>query len=313
MATYEFWQNALKGEIGQITENEPQPGFYRKRTGKAKGYAPVALWEMDGKMVGVCDLQVIDPLEVWTYCCMHPITQDQYWNQVNTGAWHDEDLATTASLSPPPVGHNQGPTDPAEILSEQITAALAGVEAYAEVKDDETASKAQSLRSRLLELSREADGIRVKTKEPHLEAGRAVDTLYQPLVKNSKAGADTIAKALGAHETRKARAAAIEAQKAEETRRKAAGALQAKAPIGVIIEPEAAPMPVAAAPIKGAYGKAASVRVIKVVTVSEQQKVYEYFKDNLKLVALLHSLAQTFVDANFDVPGVTIEEQRKVV
>lgn len=314
MADYSYWANALKGEFGPIFDSEAFPGFYRKRTGKAAGYVPCAIWEQDGNLVALVDGQAADPSAVWSYVADKPISEAHYRERVETGKWWDEDSATTASLSPPPIGHNQGPTDPAEILSEQITAALAGVDAYAEVKDDETASKAQSLRSRLLELSREADGIRVKTKEPHLEAGRAVDTLYQPLVKNSKAGADTIAKALGAFETAKAREAAMVAKIAEDARKKALEEAQAKAPIGVTVEVEPAPV-VAAAParIAGSYGRAASVKPVKIATVANQDLAYAFLRLQPELVELIQKLAQKMVTTGMTVPGVEITEERRVV
>jgi len=308
MATYDFWQKSLAGENPPVHDSDAQPGYYRKRTGKAAGYIPVAIWEMDGRLTGVADLKVINPQEIWTYCCQHPITEQQYWDRVNTGKWHDESDAVTASI-----GHN-GPPE-VDTFKDQIEAALAGVYEYTEITTDETAAKAQSLRSRLLELSREADKKRAAEKEPHLEAGRAVDAAWQPLVKESKAGADTIAKALSAHETRKAQEAARQAKLAEEARRKALEAEQAKAPIGTTIEPEPAPAPVpapVAAPIKGAYGRAASVKVVKLAIVKDQDAAYQALKSQPELAALIQKLAQKLVDAGFTVAGCEIEEQRKV-
>lgn len=308
MASYEYWESVLAGNALPVHEDDPQPGFWRKRTGKAKGYIPVALWEQGGKMVGVANLGVIDPKDIWTYCCTHAITEQQYWDRVNTGKWHDEDDSVTASLSPPPSGHNQ--PDAVDSIKDQISAALAGVTSYTEVKDDEQAAKAQSLRSRLLELSREADKTREALKRPHFEAGKAVDELYQPLVKSAKTGADAIAKALGAHETTKFKAeqARIAAERAKEAAKAAK-----HAHIGAEPEPppEPAPTPVAA-PIKGAYGRAAAVKVVKVAIVKDQDAAYLALKSQPELAALILRLAQKMVDAGFSVSGVEIEEQRKV-
>jgi hypothetical protein len=314
MADYTYWQNALAGNFGPVHDGDPQPGFYRKRTGKAAGYVPVAIWDDGaGGMECLVDRKESDANEVWTYCCPHPITEEQYHQRVNTGKWHDEDAAVTASLSPPPAGHNQ--PDGVDSIKDQIESALAGVDGYAEVKDDETAAKAQSLRSRLLELSRDADKQREALKRPHFEAGKAVDELYQPLVKSAKGGADAIAKALGAHETRKAQEAAKATRLAEEARQKALAEAQAKAPIGVTVEPEPIPelvVPPAAAPIRGAYGRAASVKVVKIATVKDQDAAYQALKSQPELSALIQKLAQKLVDAGFSVAGVEIEEQRKV-
>lgn len=311
---YDFWRRALAGErVGTdlpIHEGEPQPGFYRKRTGKAKGYVPVALWEQDGKIVGVANLEVIDPVEVWTYCCRAPITEKQYWDRVNTGKWHDEDEAVAASIAPPPAGHNQA--DKVDSLKDQIESALQGVADYAEVKDDATAAKAQSLRSRLLELHRDADKERDALKRPHLEAGQAVDAIWQPIVKSAKAGADAIKKALDAHETAKFRAeqAAIAAQRAkdaEEAARHAPIAAEPEAP------PAPIPAPVAAAPLKGAYGRGAARKVVKTAVVKDQDAAYAHFKAQPEVVSVLQMLSQRMVTAGFQVPGVEIIEEIKVV
>lgn len=313
MADYEFWRKSLAGEKPPIHEDDPQPGFYRKRTGKAAGYVGVAIWEQDGKMTSAVGAGTMDPREVWTYCCSHPITEEQYRSWLAGGKWWDEDASVSASLNPPPSGHNQ--PDAVDSIKDQIDAALAGVGAYTEVKDDESAAKAQSLRSRLLELSREADKQRETLKRPYFEAGKAVDETYQPLVKSAKGGADAIAKALGAHETRKAQEATRQAKLAEEVRQKALESEQAKAPIGTTIEPEPAPVPVpapVAAPIKGAYGRAASVKVVKVVIVKDQDAAYAALKSQPELAALIQKLAQKLVDAGFTVAGCEIEEQRKV-
>ena len=91
----------------------------------------------------------------------------------------------------------------ADVLRDQIDAAKAGVGTYAKISDDETAGKAQSLRSRLNELSGEADKKREALKRPHLEAGKAIDKEWQPLVKSAKEAADGIRSALSAYETDK--------------------------------------------------------------------------------------------------------------
>lgn len=310
---YDYWLNALKGEFGPIHEDDPQPGFYRKRTGRAAGYAPVAIWEMDGKIVAMVGEQVEDAAAIWSYVADKPVTEEQYRDRVATGKWWDEDDSVTASLAVPGAGHNNPPD--VDTIKDQIEAALQAVATYAEIGDDTAAAKAQSARSRLLELSREADKKRELEKKPHFEAGKAVDAAWQPLVKSAKEGADAIAKALSAHETAKAREAARLAAIAAEVQRKALEEAQARAPIGVTVEPEPAPTPppVAAVPIKGAYGRGASVRVVKTATVADQDAAYAYLRNQPDMVALIQKLAQKAVDAGFTVPGVTVEEARKVV
>lgn len=317
MNDYDFWQRALAGEeVGGPTlplhEDSPQPGFWRKRISKAGGYLPTAIWRgEDGALIGLLDGRETNPVDLWTYCCRFPISEEHYRARVATGKWHDEDSAVTASLSPPPagIGDNNPPTDPAEVLKGQIDAALAGVADYGAIGSDATAAKAQSLRSRLLDLSREADKTRETLKRPHFEAGKAVDEVFQPMVKAAKSGADLIAKELSAHETRKARE---EADKIAKERLRLAEEQFKHAPLGAPEPPpEPIPAPVAA-PIKGAYGRAAAVKVVKIATVTDQDAAYGYLKSQPELAVVIQKLAQRIVDAGMTVPGVTIEEQRKV-
>lgn len=316
-ADYTYWQNALKGDFGPIHEGDAQLGFFRKRTRRAGPFVPVAIFMHEGQIVALCDGHQVDAAEIWSYVCQHPVAEEWYHTRINTGKWPDESEAVSQSLAPPPAGHNNPPEDEAEILKGQIDAATAGVAEYAEIGDDETASKAQSLRSRLLELSRDADKKRETEKKPHLEAGKSIDAKFQPLVKAAKAAADTIAKALGEHETRKARAAEAARLEAERKRREAEAAARSAEESGKpapppppVTEPE--PMPAPTTSIKGAYGRAASVKVAKVATVTDIDAAFGFLKTHKELVELISALAQRAVNAGYDVPGVTVKEKRKV-
>lgn len=315
-ASYDYWTNALAGNFGPVHDSDPQPGFYRKRLSRGGAFVPVAIWEHEGKIVALVDGKQADADDVWTYVCQHPIGEQQYHSRVETGKWHDESDAVTALLVPPPAGHNNPPQDEAEILKGQIDAATAGANDYENIDDDEVAAKAQSLRSRLLELSGSVDKKREDEKKPHLEAGKAIDAKWQPLVKAAKAAADRIRDALGAHETRKARAAA-EAQRAEDEKRRAALAERlAKHPDAPAEmpapKPSPAPSPEPVTVIRGAYGRAAAVKIVKVATIKDQDAAYAYLRADKELSALLAKLAQRAVDAGYDVPGVEVSEERKV-
>jgi hypothetical protein len=319
---YDYWSNALKGEFGAVHEGDPQPGFYRKRISRGGAFVPVAIWEHEGSIVALVDVKQTDAAELWSYVCQYPITEQQYHDRIETGKWHDESDAVTASLAPPSIGHNNGPQDEAEIIKGQIEAASAGAEEYATIKDDGEAAKAQSLRSRLLELSGSADKKREAEKKPHLEAGKSVDAKWQPLVKAAKAAADKIRDALSAHETRKAREAERLRREAEEAARKAEDERRAKLAAKLAEHPDApspmpelTPVPVAPEPvtaIRGAYGRAAAVKIVKVCTVIDQDAAYSYLKADKELAALISKLAQKAVDAGYVVPGTEVTEQRKV-
>lgn len=331
---YTYWMNALAGRFGAVHDGDPQPGFYRKRTGKAAGYVPVAIWEEAGKVLALVDGKEACAADIWTYVCEYPILEEWYRARMVGQPWPDESAAVTASLAPPPAGHNNPPTDEAEILQGQIEAASAGAAEYAEIADDATASRAQSLRSRLLELSGSADKLREDRKRPHLEAGKTIDAKFMPLVKLAKTGADAIRAALSAHETRKAREAErlrrIEDEKRMAAEREAArlraeaeaAAREAEiagrpAPAPIVQEPIPEPpapalVPEAAIAIRGAYGRAAAVKVVRIAKITDQDAAYQSLRTHKELIECIGKLAQRATDAGVSLGGVEVTEERRV-
>lgn len=294
---YAYWRDALTGKFGPIHDGDPQPGFYRLRR-RGQVDQPVAIWrDMDGICCAVSGRED-DASELWTFVADKPITEAVYRAVVAGEPWPDI-APSVAALT------NSESADPADILRDQIEACKADIAGFTTITDDTQQAAAQSLRSRLLELSREADKTREKLKAPHHEAGKAVDAKWQPLVKDAKAAADKVAAAMGAWETEKARVAAEARRKAEDEARKAA---EANAPP----PPVAAPAPAPAAPIKGAYGRAASVRVVRIATVVDQDQLYAAIRDNSELKATMQRIAQAIVNGGETVAGVEITEERRV-
>lgn len=305
---------ALKNpaEIGKsltASESDPQQGYYKTRF-KGQAWEPVAIFYPEGSSHLVAyrsGREVRDINETWVWCLRHPITYEAYQRAVDGGGWADDDPVVAEQI-----GHNSGDVSDIEVLRDQIEAAKAGAGAYAKITDDETAGKAQSLRSRLNELSGEADKKREALKRPHFEAGKAVDKEWQPLVKSAKEAADGIRAALSAYETDKLARQRRAERVAEEARRAAEGAQQpGKA------ETALAPAPVAAAPaqtqIRGNYGKAASVKARFVVTaIMNPLDLFKFVAADPRVEALLMKLAQEHVDAGRTVPGIKTQEQAKV-
>lgn len=326
---YAWWTKALElvGDCGNlsrehlstlgISEGDPQPGFYRKRNHKDGPFVPVAIWNMPGGMVAVVCGQPADPSAIWSSCARHPILEATY-HAVEDGAnWPDADPVVAEQIAP--AGHNSAAVDEAEALRDQIDAAMKGGDAYKVISDDDTLPKAQSLRSRLLELKGEAEKKHKKEKEPHLEAGRVVDRKWLPLAKDAEAAAKTIRAAMDGWETKKLHQRR-EAERQAETDRLAAEKARIEAepePSGTV-DPVDAPIsqPVATSaptPIKGSYGRAASVSVVDVVTaITDQAALYEYLKDHPDLKNCMFDLAKRAVAKGHTVPGVSVEQQAKV-
>lgn len=314
-ANYDYWKTALAGTFGPVHDGECGLGFWRKRVSRGGAFVPVATWAQDGKVIALVDGKEADPAEVWTYICRYPVTEAAYRQRVDSGRWPDEDAAVADSLAHSPENE---PKDDATLLRDQIVSALAGVGDYSKVADDEAAAKAQSLRSRLLELSGSADKKREALVRPHLDAQKAVNDLWQPLVKTAKAGADSLKAAISAFETeqkrkrdaeeaerqRLARQAAQEAEKA----RLAAEAAGQPAPEPPPPAPTPEPVPAPQTQVRGAYGRAASKKIVKKARVVDFAAATAAMVTHPELRALVEKLAQRAVDAGVMVPGVEFEE-----
>jgi hypothetical protein len=326
--SYEYWQARQRGETPPIHDGIAHPGFYRTRAKPPKGqkyrdqpWLPVAIFEHEGALVAVVGEDLTDPASIWLHCCENDVSEEAYRQAKQTGQWDDVEPAAVPIVSPvkwvsveeareiypapPPMGHNS-PPDPAEQMSDQIASAKSSLDAYATIESDEAAARAQSLRSRLLELAREADKQREDEKRPHFEAAKAVDARWMKLVKSAKAGADALATALGDFFTKKDRAAKEEERKAQEAADKAAASGKPAAPS------YAAPAPQPTT-VKGGYGRAAAIKVVKVVTaVSDWDALFGFLRDHPELRDCMTKLAQRAIDKGHTVPGVTVEERQKV-
>ncbi|MEX2739964.1 hypothetical protein AB3480_00695 [Rhizobium mongolense] len=319
-----WWQAALKnpdaiGKTLPVHGDEPQQGYYRAKN-KDKSFDPVAIYYPEGssELVAYRNGREVRPDEIWTWCCRYPVSYAAYNAAMDGKGWPDDDKVVAAQVAPPEptIGDNSGEVDEAEALKDQIDAALAGMTAYEKIADDQTAAKALSLRNRLNELSGQADKIRVKQKEPHLEAGKAVDAKWQPLVKSAKAGADKVRDAIGAWETVKLQEERRRQREAEQARLAAEQAAREQQGETAVIDPPApaAPVETAPAPIKASYGKAASVQVKTVVKdVTDWQALAVYMCGHPEMQDLLRRLAQRAIDAGkANVPGITTEEKAAV-
>lgn len=310
-----------------IHPGEYQVGYFRTRR-KGGAWEPVGIYPDDSGVVHGFrnNMEVSDIPELFTWCCRHPVTHQAYVDALDGKGWPDDDKVVAAQLAAPApapadeptIGDNSGEVDEATTLKDQIEAALAGMKAYEKITDDKTAEKALSLRNRLNELSRDADKIRTREKEPHLEAGKAVDLKWQPLVKRAKAGADQVRDAMSAWETVKLQRRREEERKALEAQRAAEEAARAAEPTSgepqgettvleapkVDVQPDAAP-----STIRGSYGKAASVSAKTVVKeVTDWSALAVYMSSHPEAQALLRQLAQRAIDAGRTVPGITTEE-----
>ena len=314
-AAFSVWRGYLTGDRSQpLILDRPNCGYYRRRTSKNGVRVPVAFlpgrMRADGSHDWTCviDGKIVDKtrgLEAWQWC--EPVTRDAYTAVIEGHPWPDIDATVHAhQQAARGIGDNRGPTDPFDVLREQIESASAGASIYAKIDSDEIAARAQTLRSRLLELSGAANKKRETESDPHWTAYKAINERWNPLVNAAKATANTIRAALEAWQGVKlAREIEIEQRKVAEAR--AATAESAG------VAPPPPPPPSSEPVIRGAAGRAASVRVYPTVTgIEDIGALFAYMRERAEIATLLIKLAQRDVDAGRTVPGVKIEQKPKV-
>lgn len=305
MADYEYWTKALADPKALharefVITTEPQLGFFRTKYGR-----PVAIWEDAGEIVAAVGIEDPEPCsdELWTRVAKYPVTEDEYHRVTGGEEWSDRDAVIRATL-----GDNLKDTTDREALSDMIFLLVGESGKYAKITDDGMAQRAISIRNRLNELKNRADYLRKEEKQPHLDAGNAVDVEWMPMVKHAEQSGKNLAKAASVYESAKlAQENALRAER-ERLDREAKAKADAFGLPPVEPTPEPAPAPVNDQ-IRSGYGKAASIKRKLVVVRIDVRVVAAQYADNPKLIDLLTSLAQKSVDDGHEVPGATTEMQ----
>jgi hypothetical protein len=326
---------ALREAIGTsglvINETVPLSGYYRSAAVKNGPMLPVAIWrDESGKLNILRAGQPVALERVWPYAVWHPVSYDDYEAVTERGErWKDEPatsvsaevITESVALVHMQIGGNNPPEeDDIAKLKREIEAARGVAEQdYKEITTDDQAAAAQSLRSRLNELSGTADKKREAEKRPHFEAAKAVDAKWQPIVKLGKEAADWLRGKLSDYATRKANeeAAAQRIALAEEARlaaeRAAAQPEDGESEQGAPpVEQQSPPPAPTSATIKGATGRAATIRVVKVAKVVDYDKAYAHLKAIPEIKKVIDQVAQRFITAGNEVPGVEVHERRDV-
>lgn len=183
--THEYWRNALKGNFGPISEDHPQPGYYRKR-GRS-GWQRVAIWLDKGNLVARVDAgqditDKVDISQIWLRCCEHPISYDRYQLVAGGAPWPDEPPEN------PGIGHNMPGDDPLQALLAELTGEIETTAEFLAkpIKTKEEADRAGIWARRVGDIAKRADDARKIEKEPHLAASRAVDDRWRGVIEDAK-------------------------------------------------------------------------------------------------------------------------------
>ena len=320
---YSGWRELLAGRKHPIHEGAPLCGFWRARNGKGGPWVPVAIWRnSDGKIVVTRNkLELIDKwvADCWLWCAKNPITEEVFRHHEKHETWPDDEPATME-------GHNR-PSDPYEALKLDIANAielakeLARLPVTTQADADKIGNRVDDLRK----LAAKAKAAHKAEKDPHWQAGLAVDGKYNPLIAEMTAAADTIKNLVAswaqAEQQRlfeERRQAEQERERVEaENRKRLEDAAKAiwdaaeRAKAGeVVLQPFperpallALPdLPSTKVQIGGATGRRIGFRVDIKIKIEDFSKALRKFKDHPDLIALVEKLAQQSYDASKKVP-----------
>lgn len=81
----------------RIDENEPQPGWYKRRFGKDAVFVPARIWIVqrvaDGELIAdeklACEIggETFDPFDVWISLCEYPIRKTEFDHMMRVRDW----------------------------------------------------------------------------------------------------------------------------------------------------------------------------------------------------------------------------------
>lgn len=301
MDKYSYWRNGLAGTFGPVHDGDPQAGFYRARNKKAGKDDPIAIWFDDaGEALAVRWGAQVNPDDVWTYCCKSPITEEVYRGVIASGHWPDdiEVMIGRGSNNPPP-----GAEEADEIQS-AIDAALAELAKPAETQTD--CDRLANHRDRLARLYKAQEQERKDKKQPHMDAAKAVDEAYKPILTRIEDAGSKIKKAITAwllKEESRRRAEALEQMKKDEEARKAAAAANQPAPAPT-------PLPEVERPKAGTTGRATALRTHKSAVITDYAAALQHFAETAEVREVIQTLANRAARAGVPVPGCDIKEER---
>lgn len=328
---YAFWRASLRGEQaepmptiypGKSADN-PQPGLWRVKLHKGAEFVPMQIWlSLDGlvshewrnglKIAGTIDGKPVGAEEIesrWLFA--KAVSKADFAHYAEHKAWPGEVAG---------IGDNSGDLSLAEQISEYASQALGWLRKNG-IKDTKSKDTAANYRAELLRLRKEADTQRDAEKRPHLEAGRAVDAKFKPIVEAADSAANEIRDALTVFMREEERREQAERDAKYQAERKAAEAARAELeaqrakqmrddPIAALTspEPELPDLPPPPEPVKvqagGQRGRKTGLREVTKYVVTDHAKALAFFADGPGVREFIQTLAERACKAGVDVPGV---------
>ncbi|KQS79074.1 hypothetical protein ASG25_10840 [Rhizobium sp. Leaf384] len=323
---WHWWQEALAGRVGPMSEGQPEQGYYRTRF-KDGQWEPVAIWkDEDGAWLAMRGERIVDAGDAWNFCRTHPVSYEAYQKAIDGAGWDDEPPA-------PAIGHNL-PSDPFEALRLEYEAEKEQAEAFmkAPIKTQADADRAAILSKRVATIAKKATDLHKVEKQPHLDAGRVVDTKWRDL----KEEPDLLSKRLKRHmddflreqqrvEAERQRAAQAEADRkrrdAEDAARRAAEAAGPSAEEQAAAQANAERLAREAAEAEratqtrnaaaGRTGARVSLRTFVSAEITDYDALVMALKDRPEIRDVVNSLANRAAKAGVELAGMKIKEEQR--
>lgn len=221
------------------------------------------------------------------------------------------------------LGHNN-PPEAVALFEDEVESIKSRADAIEEVNGD-NAGDVNDLIKLAGKLAKDIDAKRKEDKQPHMDAGKAVDAAYTPLRDMATKAVAPLKARLAEHiaeRVRIAEAARIEAERiaAEDARK--AELLKADALVGKKAVEDAAQAAIdaaaakaaekAAANVKGSEGfRAAGLRTVRKAIVTDPSKIAAHYANHPQVIELCERLANADIraakGASVAIPGAEVE------
>ncbi len=303
-AEYDHHRRNLAGEDVEVHEDEPQAGYYQIRQFKGGPLVPCGIWWQGGELVAEVNGKLANALRIWTYAVKRPVSHNAYKQFKATGKWPNQ--AEVAEVS------SNMPTDPrAQIeleLADLEERAKAAIEAGVNTQDE--ADRLAHLREKIAIVGKRADALRVEEKQPHLEAGNAIQAKWKPLIDRAGDAIRSIRSCLTGFLARKE----AEAEKEAEAKRAHEQAL-ADSVAEQLGETEGPPVDVVAAPARkvgagGFEGKKTGLGTVYTAAIVDMDKLFAAIREHADVLELFQKIANRAARAKMPLPGTEVKESR---
>lgn len=282
------WQARLAGRAIPTDINDPDYGFYRVPSRDKATWRAVAFWyDDDGTLRCRLDDRDIDEhraRELWQYAVKRPISHETYVAVTGGGQWPDINEAVA--------GHNRAPVDDdASAIADRIDDLAREAERLINAgaaPDKDTADQASDLANTFGELENKVARLHKDEKDPHLEAGRAVDRKWFPLRDRA------------ADLKRRLKALVVTPFLAKEQEKQQAAQVAAVA---------AGAAPETVAPVRAVAGsskRSSGLRTYYRAEIEDKTALIESLKDHPELIACIQKIADAAAQKKIALPGCKV-------